>query len=136
MHSSDKQLQLLLTVNEKDTQLDAIAGHVEGCSRCQRRLQELSGEGQWTSELVGHLRKPLARDLLAGSDAAPNGTSTSAFRARTVVLAHPSDALENEVEFDPISLDFLEDPVHPELLGRLGDMTSNRLLVQAAWASC
>lgn len=124
MHSSDKQLRSLLCDDESSQELKPIALHVEKCQRCQSRLEQLTGAGQWTAELVNTLRDEDAdtkRDALGDSD-------SHFAQPLTVVLDQVADIDDTGVEFDPVPLDFLGPPSHPELLGRLGRYEIERVI--------
>lgn len=74
-----------------------MAEHVENCPRCQSKLSKLSGMGPWTSDLVAHLRSldEPQRQLV---DRPP----------QTTVDLQIGASESDEIELDPISLDFLE----------------------------
>ena len=121
MHSTDKDLLSLLVDDETSTELQTIAGHVETCARCQARLHELSGAGRWTQEVVTQLR---ASGYANGVDQ----LDLTEEMPRTIVEPQASDSGESEIEVDPVRLDFLGSPAHPELLGRLGRYDIERVV--------
>lgn len=130
MHSSDQQLRTLLCEDEGAQEVQPIAAHVEKCERCQYRLGQLTGIGKWTTDLVNTLRDDAPDTWI---DAAPkNDLSTSSpsvyAQPLTVVLDQVAEIDDTSVEFDPIPLDFLGPPSHPELLGRLGRYEIERVI--------
>jgi eukaryotic-like serine/threonine-protein kinase len=117
MHSSERQLRSLL-LEDTDGEVDpTVAEHVEHCPQCQSRLSKLSGIGAWTNELVSHLRS-LEEPDRALRDMPP----------QTTVDLQMGEAENEDIELDPISLDFLEPASHPELLGRLGRFDIERVI--------
>ncbi len=46
----------------------------------------------------------------------------------TVVLDQVAELDDSNIEFDPVPLDFLAPPSHPELLGRLGRYEIERVI--------
>ncbi len=117
MHSSEHQLRSLLD-EDTDSAVDpTVAEHVENCPRCQSKLSKLSGMGSWTSDLVAHLRSldEPERQLV---DRPP----------QTTVDLQIGASESDEIELDPISLDFLEPAAHPELLGRIGRFDVERVI--------
>ena len=124
MHSTDMQLRKLLSEDESSQELLPIARHVEGCEHCQARLGLLTGVGDWTAELVNTLRGDASATLEV--DNAVDASSTAP--PLTVVLDQVADIEGDEIELDPMPLDFLSEPVHPELLGRLGRYDIERVI--------
>jgi serine/threonine protein kinase len=117
MHSSERQLRNLLSGDTDDAVDATVAEHVENCPRCQAKLAMLSGAAAWTIELVSHLR----------SLEEPERQLRDRPLQTTVDLR--IGALESdEIELDPISLDFLEPASHPELLGRIGRFDVERVI--------
>lgn len=121
MHSTDKQLRSLLCDDESSQELGPIAQHVETCERCQSRLGQLTGVGKWTTELVRTLRDD--ETLRDGASHDDHHT-----QPMTVVLDQAADLEDSNIEFDPVPLDFLSAPSHPELLGRLGRYEIERVI--------
>ena len=121
MHSTDKQLRSLLCDDESSQELGPIAQHVENCERCQSRLGQLTGVGKWTTELVRTLRD---------DETVRDGSSSDDHHTQplTVVLDQLADLDDSNIEFDPVPLDFLSPPSHPELLGRLGRYEIERVI--------
>lgn len=128
MHSSDQQLRSLLCEDESSQEIQPIAAHVEECERCQNRLGQLTGVGKWTTELVNTLRDD-AVETRSNANGSANANNSSVFaQPLTVVLDQVSDVDDNGIEFDPVPLDFLSPPSHPELLGRLGRYEIERVI--------
>lgn len=130
MHSSDQQLRTLLSQEESSQEIVPIAAHVEKCERCQNRLGQLTGVGKWTTELVNTLRDELNDTK---NDASPTRNSSQTGESNfaqplTVVLDQAAEVDDSSIEFDPVSLDFLAPPSHPELLGRLGRYEIERVI--------
>lgn len=122
LHSSELELRSLLA-EETDEGLDpTVSDHVEHCAHCQERLAKLSGVGAWTHALVSHLRT-LDSDERDLYNCPPH--TTIELRAGAL----QDDAPESgDIELEPVSLDFLEPAVHPELLGRLGRFDIERVI--------
>ncbi len=125
MHSNDHQLRSLLSDDEDSQALKPIASHVEKCEKCQSRLAQLTGMGNWTKELVNTLRDEASETVPVQTD-----DSADAFNKQpmTVVLDQVADLDDCGIEFDPVPLDFLSEPSHPELLGRLGRYDIERVI--------
>ncbi len=117
MHSSERQLRNLLN-EDTDSSVDpTVAEHVANCSSCQSKLSKLSGVGAWTHEMISHLRS-LEEPERQLRDLPP----------QTTVDLQLGSAEHEEIEVDPISLDFLEPASHPELLGRIGRFDVERVI--------
>ncbi len=117
MHSTERQLRSLLA-EDTDSSVDpTVAEHVEKCPQCQSQLSRLSGVGAWTNELVAHLQS-IAEPESELQDLPP----------QTTVDLQLSASESEEIELDPISLDFLEPAAHPELLGRIGRFDIERII--------
>lgn len=117
MHSTERQLRRLLDADTDSTVDPAVANHVEKCVRCQLELSKLSGVGEWSSELVSHLQSLSQYDREL-QDLPP----------LTTVELHVGASESEEIELDPISLDFLDPASHPELLGRIGRFDVERVI--------
>src|SRR6185436_15797303 len=109
MRCNDTRLEVLLVADEASAEYRAAAGHVEECARCQQRLLQLSGDNALLHEVRDTLRA-------CGETEPYHRTSSS-----SVVISIES-SLDDEAgaECEPISLDFLAPPSHPEMLGRIG----------------
>lgn len=122
MHSSELELRSLLSEDTDDAVDPTVAEHLEQCPKCQSRLASLSGAGGWTNAMVSHLR---SLDVFERELQDPLVHTTIELRAGSL----QDDAPESdEIELDPISLDFLEPASHPELLGRLGRFNIERVI--------
>ena len=122
MHSSEFQLRNLLAEDTDEGVDPTVAEHVEQCALCQEKLAKLSGVGGWTKALVSHLRT-LQGEERELRERPPQ--TTIELRA----TPFQEDAPESdEIELDPLSLDFLEPAVHPELLGRIGRFDIERVI--------
>lgn len=117
MHSSERQLRRLLA-EDTDAAVDpTVAEHVENCPHCQTKLSKLSSPGAWTNALVSHLRS------LGEPERQLHDRPT-----QTTIDLRIGASESDEIELDPISLDFLEPASHPELLGRIGRFDVERVI--------
>lgn len=117
MRCHDSRLELLLTAKEDSTEFQSASNHVEACSKCQQRLLELSGH----DKLLRDVRDTL-RDFTETDHYESAGTSS-------VVISVESDLLDDiGAECEPVSLDFLSPPSHPEMLGRIGRYEVERVI--------
>ena len=117
MHSSERQLLSLLAEDTDGAVDPTVAEHVENCPRCQSKLSKLTGAGAWTNDLVAHLRS-LEEPEQQLRDRPP----------QTTIDLQIGASESEEIELDPISLDFLEPASHPELLGRIGRFDVERVI--------
>lgn len=105
----DDRLLLELLNEDNETKDAAAARHLDECPRCQRRLAELAADhDSW-------------REVTAALSAADASSSV-------VVAVDPELTPEIPVQADRISLDFLGEPSHPEMLGRIGRYDVERLV--------
>lgn len=121
MHCSDDQLIALIddpAVGHCPSDEVVAIAHLEKCEECQRRLSELSGEGEWLAEWLDSVRK----DTCNFADAR--------HASSVVITTDRGDPMEvdGEIQCEAIRLDFLEPPRHPELLGRLGRYDIEQLI--------
>lgn len=85
------------------------AKHIDHCRRCQTRLSELAAdEDAWGAVAV----------------ALQEGDATSS----VVIALDPEMPADMALQADRVSLDFLETPSHPEMLGRIGRYEVERLI--------
>lgn len=92
--------------------------HVEGCSVCQKRVADAAtSKTDWWDEARSSW---LEHDL--PSNALDNQTSSVIVEIQSEIPANTS------VEFDVVSLSFLDKARHPELLGRLGRYDIERVI--------
>jgi len=107
MKCSDQVLIELLNDTDIATESEATL-HLESCDHCQRRLTELTADADsWNDVAV----------------ALDDDTGTS------VVIAVDTELAEDmPLQADPVSLDFLDPPTHPEMLGRIGRYDVERLI--------
>lgn len=106
MRCHDSRLQVLLTADEDSVEFESASSHVEGCSICQQRLLEISGN----DGLLRDIRETL-QGCTESDDYESTGTSS-------VVISVESGLLDDiGAECEPVSLDFLSPPGHPEMLG-------------------
>lgn len=94
-----------------------IEEHVENCPDCQQRLEQHSGEmPPWWDDAKDSW---LEEELPSSRD--PNSTLITIEIGRSV----PEDSL---LELERVSLDFLSQASHPEMLGRLGRYDIERVI--------
>ncbi|MEZ6061711.1 MAG: serine/threonine-protein kinase [Planctomycetaceae bacterium] len=117
MQCNDDSLAVLLHDEEDSAEFLSVSQHVESCPKCQHRLQEISCD----PKLLREVRETL-QDCGQTEQFHSNGASS-------VVIAvdgHWDDDFLAECE--PISLDFLSPPSHPEMLGRIGRYEVERII--------
>ena len=117
MRCRDAQLERLLVAEESSGDYRSIARHVEDCDRCQQRLLELSGGVQLQAEV---------RDTLRCGDETEQYRATGHSSVSIAIEAGAGD--ESGAECEPVSLDFLASPSHPEMLGRIGRYDVERMI--------
>jgi eukaryotic-like serine/threonine-protein kinase len=117
MRCNESRLNVVLYDNEDSAEFRAASSHVESCSKCQQRLLELSGN----QSLLQEVRETLQ----ACGETEPYHSVTPS----SVVISidgHSDDDMGAECE--PVSLDFLTPPSHPEMLGRIGRYEVERMI--------
>ncbi len=123
IHYTDDQLGRFLQEVDSDASdsniSDAELSHLEQCENCRSRLSKLAGEGPWLVDWMDSVG-----DLTSHFDDSDLGDSASS----VVITVEPSDAMSSGLQCDSVRLDFLDDPSHPELLGRLGRYDIERLI--------
>ncbi len=117
MRCNDSRLTTLLTADEDSVDFQSVSQHVENCDRCQQRLLELSGDK--------HLQQEVRETLqLLGNVTDEYRSSTS-----SVVVSMEHNFVDDiGAECEPVSLDFLSPPGHPEMLGRIGRYDVERII--------
>ena len=95
---------VLETARDEETAL-----HIAGCAKCQRRLTQLAADHDSWNDVASAL-----------------GNETTESSVVIAIDAELSD--EIPLQADPISLDFLDSPSHPEMLGRIGRYDIERLI--------
>jgi len=116
MRCNDLSLKQLLTLDEASSEFQTVAHHVEDCSRCQQRLVELSSDDDLQIEVRDTLRDC--------GETEPYHPSIGS----VVISIEASGSDEISAECEPISLDFLAAPSHPEMLGRIGRYDVERMI--------
>ena len=101
----------------------ALLDHLATCMRCQQRMSELAASDDWWSEASNMLiddgdNGPETQSILVALDT--NGSNVS--------IGDASIEGDWSVDCDPVSLEFLGTPSHPEMLGRLGRYEVERLI--------
>lgn len=117
MKCYDGRLEILLKEDEDSSEFQAAAQHVEFCLPCQQRLSELSGEHILLQEVRNTLRSQ------ADTEAYERHSSSS-----VVISIEQSHGDDFGTECEPVSLDFLSPPSHPEMLGRIGRYEIERVV--------
>lgn len=117
MRCNDSRLQGLLDLDDTTSEYRTVATHVESCVRCQQRLLEMSSDNDFLHEL----RDSVGSD--AEKDEYPNWVGSS---VSIVVESGAVDGCFGECE--PVSLEFLAPPSHPEMLGRIGRYEVERMI--------
>ena len=107
-HCKPEALRALLDGAGDDRQ---TARHLEECSRCRRELEVLAADDSWWQA---------ARQNLSGA-----GEPLSSSSVVPIDPTHPS---ESSMEADRIWLEFLSQPNHPEMLGRIGRYDIERIV--------
>ncbi|WP_010587313.1 serine/threonine-protein kinase [Schlesneria paludicola] len=118
MRCNDAHLKQLLVADDSSAEFRSTANHVETCPRCQQRLLELSDD----HELLSEVRETL---LARGDDTA---AYQGAIGSSVVISIEGGSADEPGAECEPVSLDFLSPPSHPEMLGRIGRYEVERVV--------
>ena len=85
-----------------------VLRHLETCRRCQRKLETMAADDQWWDE---------AKEQLSSASASPQPPrlAETETHATSVHAEMPSPQNSKQLE-----LDFLAEPSHPEMLGRIG----------------
>ena len=117
MRCNDARLAQLLSADEGSAESQSVIDHVEVCAHCQQRLVELSGD----NDLLCEVRET----LLACGETEPYRASVG---SSVVISIESSQADEIGAECEPVSLDFLAPPGHPEMLGRIGRYEVERMI--------
>jgi serine/threonine protein kinase len=109
MQCNDQRLRSLLQQDaECETDVELVT-HVDACPRCQMRMTELAGDANWWRAATESLQTP--------REPIPPGLSSPS--SSIVIAIDRSLADDLPVVGEPVSLDFLAPPSHPEMLGRL-----------------
>lgn len=117
MKCNDSRLQILLSAEEDSSEFQSIVKHVEFCQPCQKRLAELSGDETLMLEV---------RDTL--SVEGETDSYNRHFKSSVVISTEYPQDDDLGTECEPVSLDFLAPPSHPEMLGRIGRYEIERMI--------
>lgn len=101
----DDWLEIILHDRIQDPLFGSVVNHLEQCSRCQQRLDELAADASVWNDAQRYLSDPAV------------GPHPELLVSRTLVDAQ-LDTVPGDVPADVQA--FLEAPQHPEMLGRLG----------------
>lgn len=130
MRCNDNQLHVLLHDDEDSTEFRIAASHVELCSTCRQRLVDMSSD----ESLLREVRETLCAIEESGRETIQNTapyrsgfTSSVTIAVEGISLAGNSDD-DIGAECEPVSLDFLSPPSHPEMLGRIGRYEIERMI--------
>ncbi len=117
MRCNDSRLKALLSDDEDSAVFRSASNHVESCPRCQQRLLAMSGNQSLLQEVRATLQ--------ACGDTEPyhSGSPSS-----VVISIEGNSDDEIGAECEPVSLDFLSAPSHPEMLGRIGRYEIERMI--------
>ena len=118
MRCNDSRLKQLLSSDDASADDQSTADHVESCPRCQQRLLELSDD----HELLREMRETL---MCRGEETDPY---QGAIGSSVVISIDGSGGDDMGAECEPVSLDFLSPPSHPEMLGRIGRYEVERVV--------
>ena len=109
-HFSDRQLVDLLSGSVSDQKLDDMEMHVEQCTVCQKRLDTLAGDSIWWEK---------AGEFLSDDEI---------LKTRDIAMREPLE-WEADCEAAPGNIkEYLDDPRHPEMLGRLDQYDVERVI--------
>lgn len=109
-----KNLSILLDGEEGSAEFAQLSKHLENCARCQRRLEALSGDGDYW-QVQREMLRPLEDD---------EGASGVLHRYRS-----GENSPWQRPSLDEASVkQLLTAPSHPEMLGRLGRYEIERLI--------
>lgn len=117
MRCNDSRLEVLLHDDEDSAEFQWASKHVEACPRCQQRLLEAAGNQSLLQEV---------RETLQGCEQTESYLSTGP--SSVVISIDGSSDDDTGAECEPVSLDFLLPPGHPEMLGRIGRYEIERLI--------
>lgn len=117
MRCNDLELKQLIAADDSSAEFDATVRHVESCAYCQQRLVDLSSDENLLDEV---------RETLSEVDETFDFQESVA----SSVVVSVEAALDDEIgaECEPVSLDFLAPPSHPEILGRIGRYEVERMI--------
>ena len=118
MRCNESRLKVLLNDTEDSAEFRSASIHVESCSRCQQRLLVLSGD----QTLLQEVRETLQ----ACGETEPYHSASPS----SVVISIEGNSDDNDIgaECEPVSLEFLSPPRHPEMLGRIGRYELERMI--------
>lgn len=114
------------TPGEPDSKI--LLQHLAECPRCQERISELAAPKQWWDDAAEILTDAPVASTSSNSIvvAVDSNAGTTAETAELQMDRNAGHSVGMSV--DEISLNFLESPSHPEMLGRLGRYEIERLI--------
>ncbi len=111
-------VDLLLHGDDDSVEVQAASRHVESCPDCRRELERLTQvDSRWWNEACACWSDE-------GLPAIGDGPKSSS----VIVQLGPWTSEDHAVDAEPVALDFLTTPSHPELLGRLGRYDIERVV--------
>ncbi len=132
MRCHDGRLATLMHDDEDSTEFRLAASHVESCSRCQKRLQELAVDQSLLQEICETLQGVDQTSLNEiGDDQTmlyEQLSDATGFSSSVIISVEGCIDAEPGAECEPLSLDFLSPPSHPEMLGRIGRYEIERVI--------
>ena len=117
MHCDDAKLNRLLDAADTEEVDQETTAHLSDCVRCQTRLRQMAGEDPWWAE---------ASHVLGEAEDAERFEPQ--IESSIIVALDSSLASDLPAACEPLSLDFLSAPSHPEMLGRLGRYEIERVI--------
>lgn len=132
MRCHDGRLATLMNDDEDSAEFLLAASHVESCSRCQARLQELAVDQGLLAEICETLQgvdqtslKEIGTDQTMLYEQHPGA---GGFSSSVIISVEGCIDEEPGAECEPLSLNFLSPPSHPEMLGRIGRYEIERVI--------
>ena len=116
MKCDDSQLIAMLQAPMAAEVSPETLSHLETCPNCQHRLEVLAADQQWWSDVSESLSDENWEPISRQPDAS------------VVIALEPTLPDELPAVCDTVTLDFLDSPRHPDLLGRLGRYDIERVL--------
>lgn len=118
MNCDDRSLRLLLADELNSPVLPEVRAHLDTCVSCQTRLLQLVEEPGLSQDL----------ETLASENELELPAGNLMSSASIVIALDGSLAEDTPAVCEPVSLDFLSTPSHPEMLGRLDRYEIERVI--------
>ncbi len=110
MICNDARLSAAITAGPDSPTNEELSQHLSSCTRCQGKMEQMAAPSDWWEEASTVLGQP------------------DEHRSTIVISLESSLAPDAEVQPEEISLEFLQPPSHPEMLGRLGRYEVERVI--------